>query len=270
MVAHSEYHRQGRLSTPTCEKYADIVSSEIAALPPYGFRGPQTCPGARRAEVRRGGGGRTQTKSVFCLVRRRRNPPRPDGRGLNKTRDFVWFGWSGLRPVGAALRVGLPALGPGAVVRPRPSFGVGGPAPPPPSGAPSPLGRLGAVSWPLCVRCSRPLRRALRSAAYRFLKRGLWPQGQGRLFMRSGPAGASRISKPDTGLEKIKQRGNQSPLQSSLYPFPLFSCAILGLIKLVGHGIDHRHRHVAMIQKPLYAPVIAPRSFQLLHGVSFP
>ena len=88
--------------------------------------------------------------------------------------------------------------------------------------------------------------------------------------MRSGPAGASRISKHDTGLEKIKQRGNHSPLLSSLRPNPLFGFCVLRQIKLIAHSVDHRHRHVAMIQKPLYAPIIAPRSFQLLHGVSFP
>lgn len=57
---------------------------------------------------------------------------------------------------------------------------------------------------------------------------------------------------------------------SSLLPLPLFSCPVLRLIQLIAHGIDHSHRHVAMIQKPLNPPIIAARSFQLLHGVSFP
>ena len=65
---------------------------------------------------------RTQQENKFCWVRAFRPP------GSNKTKFFVGFGWCGLRRPGAALRVGLPPLGPGAVVRPRPSFG--GAAPP--------------------------------------------------------------------------------------------------------------------------------------------
>lgn len=92
MVAHSEYHRQGRLSTPTCEKYADIVSSEIAnpsheaAFGTFGAD-PKKLP-------------RYPTKRKFLLGWKDTNP--------TKLSRFVGFG------VGFALALPLRSSGPGA------------------------------------------------------------------------------------------------------------------------------------------------------------
>lgn len=73
---------------------------------------------------------------------------------LNKIR--VLSGWAVGR-IGAALRVGLPSLAPGAVVRPRCSFAGGGHPPPPACGAPSPLGRWrGGGRWAPSPPCPPP------------------------------------------------------------------------------------------------------------------
>ena len=112
------------MSTPNCESYYHSVSSEIGSPPdPARFSTRSSPPDlALTVGDPAHSGHPTQQNGTlnFVVLFGARDAPSQ----LNKIR--VLSGWAVGR-VGAALRVGLPSLGPGAVVRPLASFGAAAP-----------------------------------------------------------------------------------------------------------------------------------------------